>query len=192
MNKYHNGKIYKIVDVGYNKCYIGSTCESLSQRMAHHRNCYNRYINGKRSITTCYHLFDEYGVDNCKIELVEYCKCDTKDELRRKEGEYIRELDCVNKNIAGRSRTEWKTDNREKIREQDKIYRENNPEKELKKQEKYRETHREEMRKRDRERWHSQTEKYECRCGSTCHKFNIKRHERSKKHQEYLKSLEQD
>ena len=40
MNKYQNGKIYKIVDVGYNKCYIGSTTETVSQRMARHRNCY--------------------------------------------------------------------------------------------------------------------------------------------------------
>ena len=32
MNRYENGKIYKITDVGYNKCYIGSTCESLSKK----------------------------------------------------------------------------------------------------------------------------------------------------------------
>ena len=36
MNRYEHGKIYKIVDNGYNKCYVGSTCESLSQRMARH------------------------------------------------------------------------------------------------------------------------------------------------------------
>ena len=30
-NKYQNSKIYKIVDVGYNKCYIGSTVEELSK-----------------------------------------------------------------------------------------------------------------------------------------------------------------
>ena len=47
MNKYQNGKIYKIVDVGYNKCYIGSTCEALSQRMARHRSNYKRYLQGK-------------------------------------------------------------------------------------------------------------------------------------------------
>ena len=42
-NKLKNGKIYKIVDVGYNKCYIGSTCESLSQRMARHRKDFRRW-----------------------------------------------------------------------------------------------------------------------------------------------------
>ena len=40
MNRYENRKIYKIVDVGYTKCYFGSTCEELSQRMARHRGAY--------------------------------------------------------------------------------------------------------------------------------------------------------
>ena len=39
-NKYKNGKIYKIVDIGYNKCYIGSTVEKLSSRIAKHRNTF--------------------------------------------------------------------------------------------------------------------------------------------------------
>ena len=47
MNRYENGKIYKIVDVGYNKMYIGSTCESLSKRMERHRASYKHYLKGK-------------------------------------------------------------------------------------------------------------------------------------------------
>ena len=43
-NKYKRGKIYKIVDVGYNKCYIGSTAEkTLSNRMSRHRYDYKIY-----------------------------------------------------------------------------------------------------------------------------------------------------
>ena len=37
MNTYQNGKVYLITDLNYNKTYYGSTCESLSQRMARHR-----------------------------------------------------------------------------------------------------------------------------------------------------------
>ena len=33
-NKYQRGKIYKIVDIGCTKCYIGSTIETLSNRMS--------------------------------------------------------------------------------------------------------------------------------------------------------------
>ena len=45
-NKYQNGKIYKIIDIGYNKCYIGSTCEELSMRMARHRSNFKRFLKG--------------------------------------------------------------------------------------------------------------------------------------------------
>ena len=34
--KIQNAKIYKVVDIGYNKCYIGSTCSSLDLRMEKH------------------------------------------------------------------------------------------------------------------------------------------------------------
>jgi hypothetical protein len=34
-NKYQNGKIYKVTDVGYNKCYHGFMCNLLAAlRMA--------------------------------------------------------------------------------------------------------------------------------------------------------------
>ena len=46
-NKYHKGKIYKVVDIGYNKCYIGSTCDTLSKRMTSHRNKYKGFIKGR-------------------------------------------------------------------------------------------------------------------------------------------------
>ena len=72
MNRYEHGKIYRIVDVDYNKCYIGSTCEELSQRMARHRREYKRYTNNPTIMKTRSSiLFDEYGLENCKIELIE-------------------------------------------------------------------------------------------------------------------------
>ena len=61
----------------------------------------------------------------------------------KKEGEYIRTNECVNKSIAGRTHDEWvdenkekviqykkkyKNNNKEKIKEQNKIYREENKE----------------------------------------------------------------
>jgi len=44
-NKYQRGQIYKIVDVGFNTCFIGSTIEPLSKRMSKHRSKYKDYIN---------------------------------------------------------------------------------------------------------------------------------------------------
>ena len=147
-NKYHNAKIYKIVDVGYNKCYIGSTCEELSQRMARHRINFKRFLNGKVRHTRSFDLFNEYGIENCKIELIENYSCISKAELLRKEGEHIKNNDCVNKTIPGRTQKEYREDNIDRIKERDKawwkIYYQEHKE-EIKEQKQiYRDTHKEE------------------------------------------------
>ena len=126
-NKYQNAKIYKITDIAYTKCYIGSTCEELSMRMARHRQNYKQFLNGRakghiRSID----IFNEYGVENCKIELIEYCKCDTLQELRKREGEHIKNTECVDKYVAGRTDKEYYEDNTDKILVQVKKYKEQN------------------------------------------------------------------
>jgi len=100
---YKNGKMYMIyacVD-GADEVYIGSTTQTLSKRMSGHRSSYNhKYISS--SI-----LFDKYGIEHCKIELICNFPCETKDELNREEGRYIRERECVNKNVAGQTYKEW-------------------------------------------------------------------------------------
>ena len=67
-NKYQNAKIYKITDIAYNKCYIGSTTESLSLRMARHRTGFKQFLNGIKKFISSYDLFKEFGIKNCKIE----------------------------------------------------------------------------------------------------------------------------
>ena len=51
MNRYEKGQIYKIVSPAFKQCYIGSTCEELSQRMARHRYHYTAYLKGKHPKT---------------------------------------------------------------------------------------------------------------------------------------------
>jgi hypothetical protein len=50
---------------------------------------------------------NEYGVDNLYIELYEMYKCNTK-ELVKREGEIIRQIGTLNKNIAGRTLKEYR------------------------------------------------------------------------------------
>ena len=126
-NEYQNGNIYKIVDIGYNKCYIGSTTEELSMRMARHRSNFKQFLKGgKQAHTRSFDIFNEYGIENCKIELVEYFKCDSLAELRRKEGEHIKKTECVNKWVGGRTIKEYLYDNKSKIKERCKAYYEVN------------------------------------------------------------------
>jgi hypothetical protein len=76
MVNYSNGKIYIIESHLGDKIYIGSTTkEYLSQRMAKHKHDYTYFKKWRAdtgfAFVTSYLLFDEYGVDNCKIELLE-------------------------------------------------------------------------------------------------------------------------
>ena len=115
---YDQSKVYKIWSPNGKKIYVGSTTKQyLSQRMTAHRNDYNYWKLGKRRLTTSFLLFDEYGLDNCVIELLEAKPCSSKDELHALEGKYIRELQCVNKCIAGRTHKEYCEDNKEKIKQ---------------------------------------------------------------------------
>ena len=75
-NKYEKGKIYQIVDVVFNKCVIGSTTESLQRRMARHRQHYIKYQNeSDRQFERSVFLFEEFGLDICKILLIKDFPC---------------------------------------------------------------------------------------------------------------------
>ena len=123
MVNYQNGKIYKIEDVGGNMCYIGSTTKDfLSKRMAEHRNVYTCYKNGKNGKFTVFNIFEKYGVENCRIVLIELFPCDTKDELTGRESHYIRTVECVNKMIPDRTKAEYRKKQYEENKDAEKIY----------------------------------------------------------------------
>jgi hypothetical protein len=118
MVNYNNGKIYKIESHLGDKVYIGSTTkEYLSQRMTTHREGYNRWKQGKKELTTSFLLFDEYGIENCLIVLLELCPCESKDQLHAREACYIRTVTCVNKCIPLRTPKEYNDDNKEQHKE---------------------------------------------------------------------------
>ena len=106
-----NGKIYSIRSHQTDKIYIGSTTQSLAVRLGGHKrmDCSSKEIL----------LFDD-----AYIELIELFPCASKMALNLREGEIIRERVCVNKQIAGRTKTEWHEDNKENIKQ----YRQDNKE----------------------------------------------------------------
>ena len=102
MVNYNNSKIYKIEALNGEEgdIYIGSTTkEYLSQRMDTHRSNYKHWLKTNKSseLTTSFSLFDKYGVENCKIILLENVNANCKDELHAKEAFYIKSLSCINK-----------------------------------------------------------------------------------------------
>ena len=114
MTNYNNGKIYKIESSLGNMVYYGSTTKQyLSQRMTTHRNHYKYWLKGKSNNVTSYKLFEEYGLENCKIVLVENYPCNSKDELTSREAYFIRNFECVNKHVPNRTPREYYEENKE-------------------------------------------------------------------------------
>ena len=84
MNKYERGKIYKIVDNTNTNIYIGSTTQTLKERLSKHKNnlnCRSREIinNGDYDIV-----------------LIENYPCESKKELETRERYFIESMDCIN------------------------------------------------------------------------------------------------
>jgi hypothetical protein len=117
MSDFKLAKIYKIVPLNSNDdsdVYIGSTCKTtLLKRMSKHRENYKRWKEGKYGNMSSFKLFEKYSINNCNIFLIEEFPCDSKDELRQREGYYIKVIPCVNQRIAGRTKKQYKYEHKE-------------------------------------------------------------------------------
>lgn len=132
MTNYSNGKIYKIEPLNGEDgdVYIGSTTkEYLSQRMTAHRRDYKQYLDGKYHTVTSFKLFDKYGIDNCRIILLELVNANSKDELLAREAHYIKSVACVNKVVPLQTMKEYRESNRDAISDYQKEYYEFNKDK---------------------------------------------------------------
>ena len=157
--KLDKAKIYKLIDNTNQNVYIGSTCIPLKYRLSQHKSDYNRFLKGIHNNVKSFEIIKN---DDYKIELIEICNIKTKQELLQRERYFIENSSCLNKTIPGRSRREYKDDNKDKIKE---YYIANKDEINIKR-----------------------NVKIDCECGG---KFTIRHkscHFKTTKHQDYLKS----
>ena len=84
IEKYKNGKIYKLYCDDYQWFYFGSTTDTLKNRFYGHKGRSKMCPDNKM-----YKIFNEIGWDKIKISLVEQVMCNSKFELNNKENEYI-------------------------------------------------------------------------------------------------------
>ncbi len=168
--KYENGKIYKIVCNITGDIYVGSTTKQyLSQRLTKHKSNYRDYLNGRsnRYITS----FKILENNNYDIILLENVNSNNKDELRSRERYYIETLKCVNKVVPKRTMQEYKHDHKEQIKE----YYQKNKERILAIQ---------------KENYSIKKEYYfdkiQCSCGGRYSLHHKARHEKTKKHLDYM------
>ena len=174
MPNYQNGKIYSIRSSSCpDLVYVGSTVRPLSERMSKHRS-------GTKPCTSqqILELGDAY------IELIENYPCSSVEELRRREGEIQRSIDCVNRYIAGR-RLEYYQENADQVKKQSREYYHDHRERALIQKKIYTLNHREEKRRYDQENKEIQV----CLCGVSYNYGNTNdrnKHYHSRKHQNHV------
>ena len=107
MNKYKNGKIYKLTNGGLT--YYGSTILTKEERLGIHMKPTNN--------TSSKALFQLGGI--VEMDILEHFPCNSKFELEERERVYIESNwdNCVNINIPTRTRGEHYYDNIEKIKQ---------------------------------------------------------------------------
>ena len=194
---YEKTKIYKIYSHLGDKIYVGSTTKDfLSQRMATHRRCYKCWKSGKKgfNFVRAYVLFDEYGIDNCIIELLEAKPCINIHEAGKLEGIYIREMVCTNKQIAGRTPKEYREENKEKKSVISKEYYIKNKETIIDRSNRYYEDNKEKIKETRKQYCEDNKEKIKefrgepkiCDCGLFYTHAHKARHLKTLKHKQYL------
>ena len=183
---YQNGKIYKLICSETQKIYIGSTCSTLVKRLHQHKRKYNNCMS-KTFIEP-------------QIFLIEDFPCERKEQLTGRERYYIENFDCVNKVIPGRTGKEYYQDNKDKINQiskeyhsknqnnidyqnKRKEYSEKNKDKVSQMKKEYYKKNKEKILEKMKEK---NKEKITCECGSIIRILTIPRHERSKKHLNFL------
>ena len=159
MVDYSKGQIYKIWDTSFTKCYIGSSVQPLSKRFQKHKSDYEKFLNDKCNYVSVFEIFNEFGVENCKIFWEENFPCSSKKELEKREGEIQKTNDCVNKVIAGRTSRERYEENKETILSKNAIYYANNKDKISEQPKKYREENAEEMKIKRKNNYESNRDK---------------------------------
>ncbi len=95
------GRIYKIWSPQTDKIYIGSTIQTLMERLYLHRSDLKKSLQGGNKNISSIQI-TKYG--DYKIELIEEYKFINKIDLRKREGYYIQKYKdiCINKQMPGR------------------------------------------------------------------------------------------
>jgi hypothetical protein len=142
MPDYSKTKVYKLVHVDANDefadVYVGSTCQPLSTRLRGHRAEYRNPKTGKS--TRKLQWFDDVGIENVTIVLLENTPCASFEEQRQHERRWCDalkpSLNCRNPYVTREERRKLKSTyrrqhyevNRDKVQEKNKRWAQENRE----------------------------------------------------------------
>jgi hypothetical protein len=191
---YQQSKIYKIINIDNNKdVYVGSTCKTLEERYSEHMRSLKK---SQKQHYPLYQAINSIGHEKFKIELICNYPCNNINELRKKEGEYIKSIGTLNSLVAGRTDKEYYLDNKEKMikRVQDynmkhkeerqeyyKTWIAKNKEIVLEKKKEYYDENKDIIKAQKKE-------EIVCECGCLTTRGHIARHIKTKKHQSIMQN----
>jgi hypothetical protein len=195
--------------------YYGSTSNFIKRKYNHKKNYEGWVKNGRPNNKKCSAFFI---IDNGDWRMEKIDEIDGELwEARKKEGEYIKNNECVNILVASRNMKEWYEDNKEVILEKKKKYRAINKDKLAEKDKQYKLAHKDEITKKRKEYYkknineilkkrkehhkknynlkkneisEKRKEKITCECGSEIRKSDIAQHRKTKKHINLLSNNE--
>ena len=189
MPDYKEGKIYKIKCNETGEQYFGSTTGSLRVRL----NCHKSKTKSKKQCMSRQII----NRGNFQIELVENYSCETKHELHKRERFYIDNNECVNRIIPTRTQKEYRELHKEKLKELNRTWeKEHRQERNTWQNNLYKtnEDYREKTKVRASEYYEQNKKKilermlvrYVCCCGLEGSVSNKLRHEKTKRHQDFI------
>lgn len=193
MPNYQNGKIYVLRSYQTDDIYIGSTTQKLCKRKVEHQSKYKNYLQCKGNYTSSFEIIK---YPDCYIELLELYSCKNRCELIAREGYYIRKNMCINKRVAGRTKKQYYAENKKHILDYHKQYYETNKQIINDKHKQYQELNKDKLKQRSKQYYKNNKEeikekrkiKHTCPCGGVYSNCNKARHERSKRHVQYMES----
>ena len=167
---YSKGVIYKIVcrNPEVKECYVGSTTDLVRRRYGH-KNASSNSNSMNYNLYLYRYIRENGGFDNWDVVKIEDYPCDNHEDLHKRERHYIETLNAkLNMNIPSRKEKEQKKEyyarNRDKLIDygrRTRNYFYNNMKERLK-------------------------EKVSCDCGGKYTYWNLKQHQKTKKHQDWL------
>ena len=208
---YSKTHFYKIVckDINIPDCYVGHTT-NFSKRKSYHKESCLKENNKSYNMPLYKFIRDNGGWDGFDMILIETEHCDNSLEARKKERHYIEALNAsLNQKAPFRSIPErkeykhnWYKNNFERIAEYKKQHYQDNKDHYKQYHKEHYEINKDEIKEKRKEyaiqnkskileqkRNHGKTP-YTCVCGQQMRLDSKTKHEKTKKHQEYLTALE--
>ncbi len=198
------GHIYKIIClVEPTFCYIGSTFNRLSKRFEKHRVQFKAWLKDKsKHKCACYPYYEKYNIENFKIILIKSYEVSRSHVKDRKHLEAYETLwinrhknKCCNVKtpinyLKKEKRKKYLEENKEKLAEQQKEYREDNKEK----RKEYREKNKEQISEQTKGYYdknkekiaEKRKEKVQCECGYIVSRNNLSSHKKRQIHKDLM------